>query len=445
MPQFRGALKTDATINAAKIFIEGHGCSASLADTEIMRGLVEHEGYELVESEDQADLSVLVTCTVKSVTEQRMLSRIRELSIGSRKVVVAGCLPKADPEKVRVIDRGMSMIGPGNLDGLLPTIRSTLQGETLVSLQPKKLVKTGMPRNRFNKTIGIVEISSGCLSSCTFCQVKLVKGVVFSYPENEIVDEARRFISEGAREIWLTSTDNAAYGRDSKTSLPSLIRKVCALDGDFKVRIGMMNPLITDRIFEELIDCLKDEKVFKFVHLPVQSGSDRILLEMQRGYTVNEFESTVARLRKEIPELTLSTDFIVGFPTESDSEFEESMRLVERTRPDVLNLSRFGARSGTKAAVMSGQISPEEAKRRSRIMTEAARRIQNQTNARWVGWRGTALVDEKVRGAFVARNFAYKPCLVKEPQNERIDFLLGKDVALEIVASTAATLHAVLV
>ncbi|MFI5419797.1 MAG: hypothetical protein ACHQ1H_02400, partial [Nitrososphaerales archaeon] len=107
MPQFRGSLKANATSNPVKIFIEGHGCSASLADTEIMRGLVEHEGYELVESEDHADLSVLVTCTVKSVTEQRMLSRIRELSMhGSKKVVVAGCLPKADPEKVRVIDRG---------------------------------------------------------------------------------------------------------------------------------------------------------------------------------------------------------------------------------------------------------------------------------------------------------------------------------------------------
>ncbi len=411
-----------------------------------MRGLIEHEGYELVETDDQADLNVLVTCTVKSVTEQRMLSRIRELSKGgSKKVIVAGCLPKADPAKIRSINSRLSMLGPGNLDDLLPTITSTLGGETHVSLQPKRLIKTGMPRNRLNKTIGIVEISSGCLSSCTFCQVKLVKGVVFSYPENEIVEEARQFISQGAREIWLTSTDNAAYGRDSKTTLPSLIRKVSALRGNFKVRIGMMNPLLTDRILEELIDSLKDDKLFKFVHLPVQSGSDRILLEMQRGYTVNDFESTVALLRKEIPDLTLSTDFIVGFPGETEAEFHESMELLERTKPQVLNLSRFGARPGTKAGVMPGQLPPEELKRRSRIMTEAERRIQNETNARWVGWRGPALVDEKVRGAFVARNFAYKPCLVKEPRNDKIDSLIGKDIALEIVESTAATLHAVLV
>ena len=220
-----------------------------------------------------------------------------------------------------------------------------------------------------NSPIGIVEISSGCLSSCTFCQVKLVKGTVFSYPEEEIVNEARSLISQGAKEIWLTSTDNAAYGRDSKTSLPALIRKVAAVPGDFKIRVGMMNPLLTRRDQDEILNCFKLNKVFKFAHLPVQSGSNRILKAMQRGYSVSDFESMVAQLREEIPSITLSTDMIVGFPSETEAEFEESMELLKRTRPDVLNLSRFGARPGTKTAVMEDQIASEEAKNRSGLMT----------------------------------------------------------------------------
>ncbi len=287
----------DQTISK-KVYVEGHGCSASLADTEILRGMIEQGGYELVDDQNAADLSVLVTCSVKSVTEQKMLSRIRDISQqGENKLIVAGCLPKADPAKITKISSNLSMLGPGNLDRILPTIESTLSGKQMVSLESQKLVKLGMPRSRLNKVVGVVEISSGCLSSCTFCQVKLVKGNVFSYPEEQIVEEARTLVSEGAKEIWLTSTDNAAYGRDAKTTLPSLIRKVSTIQGDFKVRVGMMNPLLTDRLVDELVECFQHEKVFKFIHLPVQSGSDRILKAMQRGYTVDDFYEMVDAFR----------------------------------------------------------------------------------------------------------------------------------------------------
>ena len=331
------------------VFVEGHGCSASMADTEIISGMIENDGLRIVGDENEADVAILVTCSVKTVTEQRMLSRIRALSKnGSKKVIVAGCLPKANPQKVIEINQNLSMIGPNNLEEIIPAILSVMGGQRTVSLEPRKLVKLGLPRSRLNSVIGIVEISSGCLSSCTFCQVKLVKGTVFSYPALDIINEVRSFVSQGAKEIWLTSTDNAAYGRDSKTSLPALIRKVAAVPGDFKIRVGMMNPLLTRRDLEEILDCFELDKVFKFAHLPVQSGSNRVLREMQRGYAVSDFESMVSRLREEIPDITLSTDMIVGFPSETETEFEESMELLVRTRPDVLNLSRFGARPGTK-------------------------------------------------------------------------------------------------
>ena len=405
--------------------------------------MVENDGLGLVGDENEADVAILVTCSVKTVTEQRMLSRIRELSKdGSKKIIVAGCLPKADPEKVINIDPNLSMVGPNNLDRIIPAIHSVMRGQRTASLEPMKLVKLGLPRSRLNSVIGIVEISSGCLSSCTFCQVKLVKGTVFSYPEEEIVNEARTLVSQGAKEIWLTSTDNAAYGRDTKTSLPRLIRKVAAVPGDFKIRVGMMNPLLTLRDLEEILNCFKLDKVFKFAHLPVQSGSNRVLKAMQRGYFVSDFETMVARLREEIPSITLSTDMIVGFPSETEAEFEESMELLKRTRPDVLNLSRFGARPGTKAAGMEDQIASDETKNRSGLMSALSRRIQNEVNSHWIGWKGRAILDERVKGAVVGRNYAYKPCLIKDTEFSRDTAILGSEVDVEVIGSTSSTLRA---
>jgi threonylcarbamoyladenosine tRNA methylthiotransferase CDKAL1 len=422
-----------------KVYIEGHGCSASFADTEILRGMISQGGYDLVDDDSAADVNVLVTCSVKSVTEERMFERIRSLSNEGKKLIVAGCLPKANPARIEKFRPGLSMIGPNNLDSIFPTIEATLSGRSLVSVESRKLVKTGLPRSRINKVIGIVEISSGCLSSCTFCQVKLVKGTVFSYPEVEIIKEVEQMVSQGVKEIWLTSTDNAAYGRDSHSSLPRLVRRVTSIPGDFVVRLGMMNPLLMGGILDELIDSFKNEKVFKFLHLPVQSGCDRILKLMQRGYLVEDFYRTLDAFRCEIPDLTLSTDIIVGFPTETESEFRESIELLKKVKPDVVNLSRFGARPGTKASTMDSQTSPEISKERSTEMTILIRRLSRERNEKWIGWSGKVLIDEVVKNAVVGRNFAYKPCLLSGKEDSE---KLGRRMELSVVGATASTLHA---
>jgi threonylcarbamoyladenosine tRNA methylthiotransferase CDKAL1 len=427
----------------ARIFIEGHGCSASFADTEIISGLVSRSGYQIVSEETSADLSILVTCSVKSVTEQRMLARIRELRSSGQKVLVAGCLSAAEPNKILEIDKSLSLLGPGNLDKVEQAVASTLKGEQFVSIENSKLVKLGMPRVRQNRAIGIVEISSGCLSSCTFCQVKLVKGIVFSYPEDKILEEVKLLLSQGAKEIWLTSTDNSAYGKDTKTSLPSLIRKICAIDSDFKLRIGMMNPLLTKgQTLDDLITEFQDDKVYKFLHLPVQSGSERILKLMQRGYTVEDYLSTIDMFRSAIPNLSLSTDVIVGFPSESETDFDETVELIRKSKPDVLNLSRFGARGGTKAATMDNQIPPWVSKERSERLSRIWKQLALERNQRWIGWKGQALVDECVEEAFIARNDSYKPCLIERKLLGAND-PIGTEVQIEVTSATSFTLHAI--
>ncbi len=428
-----------------KVYVEGHGCSANLADTEIISGMVSRHGFKIVDDWESADLSVLVTCTVKSVTEQRMLNRIRELRSGGQKVVVAGCLSKAEPNKVLAIDPKLSLVGPGNLDRIVPIITSGLEGNQSIAIEDERLVKLGMPRTRRNGTIGIVEIASGCLSSCTFCQVKLVKGAIFSYPEEKIVEETSELISQGAREIWLTSTDNSAYGRDSKTTLSALLRKICSLPGDFKVRVGMMNPLLTKaKALGDLVEAYQHEKVFKFLHLPVQSGSNRILKLMQRGYSIDDYYATIEAFRSDIRDLSLSTDIIVGFPTETEDDFEESIALLKRSKPDVLNLSKFGARDGTKAAIMDGQIPAPILKDRSRRMSAIWKKLALETNRKWIGRNGTAIVDERVRGAFIARNDSYRPCLLQDELLSDKD-LMGRVVQLRVDDVSPFTLRAVLV
>ncbi len=435
----------EALGNRTKVYIEGHGCSASLADTEILSGLIERGGYELVDCETEADLSVLVTCSVKSVTEQRMLGRIRNLSSQcGKRVVVAGCLARAEPDKILKINPNLTLIGPGNLERIVPALETALSGRQLNATEPTRLIKLGMPRTRKNRVVGIVEIASGCLSSCTFCQVKLVKGTVFSYPESEIVSEIRNLAAHGAKEVWLTSTDNSAYGRDSKTDLAKLLRRVCEIEGDFMVRVGMMNPLLTGRMLDRLVDAFCEEKIFKFLHLPVQSGSNRILTEMQRGYTVDTYHDTVYAFRKRIPNLTLSTDIIVGFPSENEAEFEESMELLRKSRPDVVNISRFGARQGTKAALMEDQISSGLSRGRSARMTKLTKEIASSNNRSWLGWEGEILIDEIGKGALIGRNFAYKPCVLKaEKLGDGYERFVGRLFKVRVVDVTASTLRTI--
>ncbi|MHB1908151.1 MAG: tRNA (N(6)-L-threonylcarbamoyladenosine(37)-C(2))-methylthiotransferase [Nitrososphaerales archaeon] len=422
-----------------QVYVEGHGCSASLADTEIITGIIGHEGFAITDTPSKADVSVLVTCSVKSITEARMIERIKDLSHDGRKLIVAGCLPKADPKKILSISPSLSMIGPGDVDKIVPAVESTLENHHFVSLSSSKLVKVGLPRSRRNQTIGIVEIASGCLSACTFCQVKLVKGTVFSYPEKDIIDEVKSMVSSGVREIWLTSTDNAAYGRDSRSSLSDLVRKIANLDGDFMIRVGMMNPLLTDSQRDELIEIFNHDKVFKFLHLPVQSGSNRILKLMRRGYDVEDYLQTVRTFRESVKDLTLSTDIIVGFPSETEEDFQDSLQLIKDSQPDVLNLSRFGAREGTSAAVMPNQVTPAVSKQRSRVMSQYWRSVSLARNRKWISWRGTALVDETVRGAVIARNPSYKPCVIKSDSSK---VSVGEKVTVKIFGATPFTLRA---
>ena len=189
----------------AKIWVEAYGCSASFSDSEMISGLILNGGHTLAENAQDSDLNLIVTCSVKDATATKMVHRIKESS--SKPLIVAGCLPKAEPKTVEKFAKNASLLGPNSIGKTLQVIQSTLNGKKMIELQDSDLTKVGLPKIRLNPAIGIIEIASGCMSECTFCQTKLAKGDLQSYRVGDIVRQVNTELSDGCNEIWLTSTD----------------------------------------------------------------------------------------------------------------------------------------------------------------------------------------------------------------------------------------------
>ena len=415
----------------AKIFVESYGCSASFADGEMISGLVLNGGHTLVKNSSESDLNIVVTCSVKDATANKMIHRIKSLK--SKPLVVAGCLPKAEQITVEKFSENASLLGPNSIGKTLQIIDSTLKGKKQVALDDSDLSKVGLPKVRLNPVVGIVEIASGCLSECTFCQTKLAKGDLTSYRLGDIVRQVQTEIKEGCKEVWLTSTDNGCYGFDIGTDLPSLVNAVTEIPSDFMIRIGMMNPMYMPRIKESLIKSFNNDKVFKFLHIPVQCGSNKVLHDMKRGHTAETFREIVKKINEKFEKFTISTDIIVGFPSETEEDFQKTVDLLDEIKPDVVNLSKYSARPGTDAAEMK-QIDVVEMKRRSKIIFEQINKISIKNNKKWIGWKGKVLFDEKTEEGVKGRNFAYKPIFVQD----NVD--IGQYHTVEITDVTVNTL-----
>jgi threonylcarbamoyladenosine tRNA methylthiotransferase CDKAL1 len=415
----------------AKIFVEAYGCSASFADSEMISGLILNGGHTLANSSSESDLNIVVTCSVKDTTANKMMYRIKSLK--SKPLIVAGCLPKAEKDNVEKFSGNASLLGPNSLGKTLQVINSALDGRKQIALEDSDLSKIGLPKVRLNPAVGIVEIASGCMSECTFCQTKLSKGDLSSYRLGDIVRQVQTEIKEGCKEVWLTSTDNGCYGFDIGTDLPSLVNAVVEIPENFMVRVGMMNPMYMSRIKEKLIESYNNDKVFKFLHIPVQSGSDKVLHDMKRGHTAGTFREIVKKTKVKFKDFTISTDIIVGFPSETEEDFQKTISLLDETKPDVVNLSKYSARPGTDAAELK-QIDAAEVKRRSKIVFEQISKLSMESNQKWIGWKGKVLFDENTDEGIKGRNFAYKPISV----GDQVE--VGQSHTVEITDATVKRL-----
>ena len=418
-----------------KVWIEAYGCSASMADSEMIGGILKEAGYEIAAKRSESAVNLIVTCSVKDTTEHKMMSRIRTMVRSGKPLVVAGCLPKADKAKIESASSSASLIGPNSINKAPDAVRSALSGDRLVALKDSQLDKINIPRVRLNSVISIVEIANGCMSECTFCQTKIAKGWLRSYRIGDIVRQIRSDIKSGCKEVWLSSTDNGCYGRDIDSNLVDLLQACCSIEGDFKIRVGMMNPMYVPAILDRMVRLFcENDKLFKFLHIPVQSGSDRVLRKMKRGHTSKTFIDIVQAFRDKIPEMTISTDIIVGFPSETEDDFKQTINLLEKSEPDIVNISRYAARPKTEASGWKEmKVSSEVSKERSEYLHNLTRRIAKKRNSAWREWQGEIVIDEigKVKQG---RNYAYKPVVITPSTADSADrqTLLGDVVSVKI-------------
>jgi MiaB-like tRNA modifying enzyme len=325
------------------------------------------------------------------------------------------------------------IVGPAAGDRIVEVVKRVLNGERVVALEGAVNAKPSLnlPRLRLNPVISIIPINYGCLGTCAYCCVVFARGRLRSYGVQEIVERVKKDLAMGVQEFWITSQDTACYGRDRGTNLAELLNTLCDVEGDFRVRVGMMTPNMVLDILSDLIQAFKNEKIFKFIHLPVQSGDDQILKRMRRFYSVEGFKRIVNTFRTSFPEMTLATDVICGFPGEDEEAFEKTLQLIGEVKPDIVNGSKFFARPRTAAAEMQEDFVPfQEIKRRSSFVARLAREVAFEKNQRWVGWTGEIFVDEvgKISGSWVGRNFAYKPITIRDAAD-----LLGKTLRVKVV------------
>jgi threonylcarbamoyladenosine tRNA methylthiotransferase CDKAL1 len=418
-----------------KVWVEAFGCSANIADAEIIKGILYSNGYDLTSSRKNSDINILVTCAVKDATEHKMISRIKKYS-KEKPLVVAGCLPKTSKKLVESFSPDSSLLGPQSLDKTLDVVDASLSGKKVVALENSMATKVNLPRIRLNPVVSIIEISSGCLSECSFCQTKLAKGTLKSYRIGEVVRQMEADVVADCKEFWLTSTDNGCYGLDLKTDLVELLEICSKVEGEFKIRVGMMNPMYIPKFLDRLISIYRNnEKIFKFLHIPVQSGSERILRKMKRGHTTKIFLDVVKEFRKKIPEMTIATDIITGFPSETESDFEQTLSLIEETQADVVNSSRYSARPGTVASKYP-KLDMNIIKDRSVRLHEVIKKTTLRRNRNWYGWKGKILIDElldddKIQG----RNYAYRPVIIDSKGLKKLDSKrsLGDYLSVKVV------------
>jgi len=410
-----------------RYFVESYGCTMNFGEGNDLADKMRALGHSPSDSADDADIVILNTCTVVDITEKKMIERISQLKGMNKEVVVTGCMAKVQTPRISVRLPNSLIIPPGAYDSFPEKIT-------------KKYGTCGPPviadaagTNMEMGCTSIIPIAQGCLGDCTYCITRFARGRLSSYPEDGILKKFTDALKRGCKEILITAQDTACYGFDIGTALPELIGKMLSVDGEYRIRIGMMNPESLERILDGLMRVMKDDRVYRFVHVPVQSGSDGVLKRMGRRYTASRFVSMVEKMRSFHKDITVSTDLISGFPGESEEDHKRSLDLIRTVSPDTVNVTRFSGRPCTEAALMSDQIHGRISKERSRQLTEMRHGEAESRNRELIGRTVRVLVTEKgKKGTMIARTGNYKQVIISG-DNEVGTFV---DVVIDDCVST---------
>lgn len=405
-----------------RYFVESYGCTMNYGEGKQLSQKMDSLGHVRTDSIDDADIVILNTCTVVETTEKKMIRRMGDLRKAGKEIVVTGCMAKVQEKRINVRLPDSLIIPPDEYDLFTGKIES-LYGCS------DPVVDT------LTETSAILPIAQGCLGNCSYCITRFARGKLRSYPEDELISEFKRLVDSGAKEILITAQDTACYGWDIGTTLPALIRKLLEFEGEYRIRIGMMNPNNLDRILDDLLDVMNDDKVYKFLHIPVQSGSNSILDSMRRHYTVDRFMGIINRIREIFPDMSIATDVITGFPGESDKDHQKSIELIRKLGADTINITRFSARPDTDAAVMKNEVHGRISKERSTELTNVKSETEYARNEKLIGKIFFALVTEHGKpGTVIVRTGNYRPIGIE------CDIPLGTFLTVEVTGCASTYL-----
>jgi len=396
------------------ILLISQGCSANLSESEQIAGLLTANGFDVEFTPTNPNAVILNLCTVKGDSSALKAVRIAKEKYPKIPMLVTGCTTPELIAALQKIDKSISVASTHAVERMPSLIKKVIDGETILDLQKEHSPKLGLPKIRKNSIVGIISIAEGCMDACSFCSTRMVKGKLKSYDVSQIVEEAKILVKDGCKEIWLTAQDASCYGFDTGTDLAELVQQILSkAKGDYRIRMGMGNPRHTLSYAEKLVEVYKDERVFRFLHLPVQSGSDKILQSMKRKHTVQDYKKLVELFYNEFSDFAISTDIIVGFPGEAEEDFQKSLDLIKWSKPTGCNRTRFVPRKGTLAATMQNQIPNAEKYRRSAELTKIFTETALQNNLKYVGTEQSILIDEVgKRNSWIGRANNYKPVAV---------------------------------
>lgn len=373
-----------------KYFIVTYGCQMNVHESEKIAGILEGLGYEEGTSREDADIIVFNTCAIREGAEDRVLGNIGNLKRLKKKnknliIAVCGCMTQKEQTAQRLMNTFPFIdivIGTFNLPKLGYYIEAVKKGRQLEIFQEGDIDEV-LPYKRTSGENAWVNIMQGCNNFCTYCIVPYVKGREKSRKEENILKEIKENINEGKyKKITLLGQNVNSYGKDlePKVSFAQLLKDICALEGDFTLSFMTSHP---KDLTDDVIDAIANEtKIEKYIHLPAQSGNNRILKLMNRSYTREKYLEIIDKIREKIPNCRITSDFIVGFPTETEEEFNDTYSLVKQVRYDSIFAFMYSPREGTVASKMDGQVSDEEKHERVNKLLKLEKEIQEEDNKR---------------------------------------------------------------
>lgn len=385
------------------ICIQTYGCQQNEADSERLGGMAKQMGYLFTDIPSEADVILINTCAIREHAELKTLSitgQFKHLKENKPSLIIGicGCMVSQEhrlndvKNKYPYVDFLFGTESLYRFPMILYNAYITNKRQFYVNEDSGNIAE-GLPVRRLSSFRAWVSIMYGCNNYCTYCVVPYVRGRERSRAGESILDEVRSLAADGYREITLLGQNVNSYGSDigSGYTFADLLEDVCSVDGDFKVRFMTSNP---KDVSHRLIDVIADQpKITKQFHLPLQSGSDRILSAMNRRYTVESYCNTVNYMRFRMPEIALSTDIIVGFPTETEEEFEDTIKTLEDVRFDSIYSFIYSKRKGTRAAEMEGQIPDDIKGQRFERLIAAQNRISYEKNQEYIGKTIKILVE----------------------------------------------------